>query len=180
MKQLILPLALALAGAAGGLGAGLMLRPVAESADEAAGKTAHTSSEPATDRAAAPAQTAASARPAHGDAPEAGTGSDFVKLNNQFVVPVLHDGRVTAMVVLSLTIEAPLGAREQIYAIEPRIRDSFLQVMFDYANAGGFDGTFTQAQNLDDLRTALRESARALLGVAALDVLVTDIARQDI
>jgi hypothetical protein len=106
--------------------------------------------------------------------------AEYVKLNNQFVVPVLNNGKVRSMVVISLTVEAPQGSREQIYAREPRIRDEFLQVMFDHANAGGFDGVFTTSANLDALRTALREAGTHMLGNIVRDILVTDIARQDL
>ena len=95
------------------------------------------------------------------------------------VVPVLEDGRVVSMVILSLSIEIPPGAAEQVYAREPKLRDVFLQVLFDHANAGGFRGSFTDGANMVILRRALHEAARTVLGESALDVLITEIVRQD-
>lgn len=105
--------------------------------------------------------------------------TEYVRLNNQFVVPVLDRDRVAALVVMSLSIEARAGLREEIYAREPRLRDAFLQVMFDHANMGGFHGAFTDAETLGLLRTALREVAQRELGPDARNVLIVDIARQD-
>ena len=51
--------------------------------------------------------------------------------------------------------------------------------MFDHANVGGFDGEFTNANNLDVLRNALRESAQKDMGEQISDVLIVEIARQD-
>ena len=68
---------------------------------------------------------------------------EYVKLNNQFVVPVVEDGRVAAMVVLSLSLEVEAGNTEAVYQREPKLRDAFLQVLFDHANVGGFCGSFT-------------------------------------
>jgi len=63
---------------------------------------------------------------------------------------------------------------------EPKLRDSFLRVLFDHANMGGFEGNFTNAQVLGRLRAALREVAQQDLGVdVAQDVLIVEIARQD-
>lgn len=56
----------------------------------------------------------------------------------------------------------------------------FLRVLFDHANAGGFRGTFTDGSTLVALRRALLEAARSAMGAeGVLDVLITDIVRQD-
>ncbi|MFT6424469.1 MAG: hypothetical protein ACJAXG_000862 [Celeribacter sp.] len=105
---------------------------------------------------------------------------EYVKLNNQFIVPDLEDGRVAAMVVLSLSLEATIGAREAIYAREPKLRDAFLQVLFDHANTGGFKGAFTDSRTMTNLRNALTEIAQKTIGDEINDVLVIDIVRQDV
>ena len=101
-------------------------------------------------------------------------------MNNQFVVPIVADDRVAAMVVLALSIEVPSGMSDIVFRREPKLRDSFLQVLFDHANMGGFDGAFTSAEVLGRLRTALREVAEKDLGRdVARDILIVEIARQD-
>ena len=100
-------------------------------------------------------------------------------MNNQFVVPVVHDGRVDALVVLSLSLEVEAGNTEAVYLREPKLRDTFLQVMFDHANVGGFSGSFTDGSILIVLRTGLKEAAAMIMGTTVRDVLITDIARQD-
>ncbi len=104
---------------------------------------------------------------------------DYVKMNNQFIVPILDDGRIVAMVVLSLSLEVKQGSTDDVFAREPKLRDVFLQVMFDHANAGGFLGSFTDAANLVQLRSALLEAAKSTLGEIVSDVLIVDIVRQD-
>ena len=108
------------------------------------------------------------------------TGEDFVKLSNQFVVPVVKDGTVTSLVVLSLSLEIAPGFAETIYELEPRIRDGFLQVLFDHANVGGFDGTFTDTNSLAVLRRSLMEAAQILVGPEVQAVLIEQIDRQNI
>jgi hypothetical protein len=51
--------------------------------------------------------------------------------------------------------------------------------MFAHANAGGFDGSFTEAAAMAPLREALREAAVNILGPVLRDVLIVDITRQD-
>lgn len=161
MLRKLLPVILALVGLGGGVGAGLFLRPAPPPEDQAA----------ATEHEAEPAE-------GEEETPEEG-GPEYVKMNNQFVVPVVEKGRVAAMVVLSLSLEVEAGNTEAVYQREPKLRDVFLQVLFDHANVGGFSGSFTDGTNLISLRNSLKEAAGLILGPAVRDVLITDIARQD-
>ncbi len=181
MKRLLLPLVMVLTGLGGGIGAGLAFRPGprAEAALEnpcgpAAGQAADQSAHQAADQAAGHA---ASEAPVVG--PEGELLHDYVKLNNQFIVPVVSAADVKALVVLSLSLELPQGMSERVYALEPKLRDSLLQVLFDHANSGGFDGAFTAGTTMDQLRRALLDMARKVVGPEVTDVLIEDIVRQD-
>lgn len=177
-----LPILMAIIGLAGGAGAGFMLRPAAEAHDPA---TTETGEVAATNDLAAEAGTDSHAAPpaedsGHGDGGHgAPLGHEYVKLNNQFVVPVMEGGDIAALVILSISLEVTPGSTESVYAMEPKLRDIFLRVLFDHANAGGFRGAFTQSNTMDVLRSALREAATATLGRALSDVLIIDIVRQD-
>jgi hypothetical protein len=174
MRRLLFPALLGLVGLGVGVGAGLFLRPKAD-------PDAHASGEAAGETMAAGEVTDQGHTEA-GDESHSegeGTGPEYVKLNNQFVVPVVEKGRVSAMVVLSLSLEVDPGNTEAVFQREPKLRDVFLQVMFDHANVGGFSGSFTDGSNLVVLRTSLKEAAALVLGTAVRDVLITDIARQD-
>mgnify|MGYP006087525375 CR=1 FL=1 len=104
---------------------------------------------------------------------------EYVTLNNQFIVPVVKDNLVHSLVMLSLSLEVNAEQTQSVYEHEPKLRDVLLQTLFDHANIGGFDGTFTHTQKLDDLRQALLEVAQKSLGAEIFDILITDIARQD-
>lgn len=164
----LIPVILALIGLGGGVGAGMFLRPAPPPEDQAAQAA----------RKAAEGAEHAEAR--EGEVGESKEGApEYVKLNNQFVVPVVEKGRVAALVVLSLSLEVKPGNTEPVYLREPKLRDAFLQVMFDHANTGGFSGSFTDGSNLVVLRTSLKEAGAKVLGPVITDVLITDIARQD-
>ncbi|WP_321367248.1 flagellar basal body-associated FliL family protein [uncultured Celeribacter sp.] len=172
MIKKLLPILLALIGLGAGVGGGLMLRPdpeivqIAPCGDVDANDPNHHVAEAGKDH--------------DEEAAEAESAYEYVKLNNQFVIPDLEGGRVVAMVVLSLSLEAKTGTREAIYAREPKLRDAFLQVLFDHANTGGFKGAFTDSSTMNALRHALLEVAQKTLGADIHDVLVIDIVRQDI
>ena len=104
---------------------------------------------------------------------------EYVKLNNQFVIPVVEAGQVASLVVISLSLEVKAGGTDMVFEREPKLRDVFLQVLFDHANSGGFQGSFTDGSNLVVLRQALKEVAFQVLGDTVSDVLIVDIGRQD-
>ncbi len=187
----LVPVLLAVFGLVAGAGAGLFLRPSSTHAPAVTEDTSH-GADPA--KAAEPAhgETAAAdhaTTDGHGGAAAGGHAApakkdgeathDYVKLNNQFVVPVVQNGRVAALVILSISLEVASGSTEKVYKVEPKLRDGFLQVMFDHANAGGFMGTFTDGSNMILLREALSEVAQSVLGPDVTDVLIVDIVRQD-
>lgn len=165
----ILPILLIVVGVAVGIGAGLFLRPDYSTA------TQEPDCQPAPHSAAIGLhQTDASS------VPHDSSGKEYVKLSNQFVVPVVLDEVVVSLVLISLSVEVDAGQKETVFAREPKLRDSLLQVMFDHANIGGFKGSFTNSSNLDVLRHALLQSAKGIFGNTISDVLIVDIARQEV
>lgn len=176
--RIIIPVIFLLFGVGGGVGAGIFLssgadpEPMASSEhDEAHGSEYESESENTHEDT-----NYAEDSPV---APGSGENLEYVRLNNQFVVPVVQDAAVRSLVVMSLTVEVDSGQAELVFNREPRLRDAFLRVMFSHANAGGFDGSFTSPTALNPLRSGLRDAAYDVLGEIAHDVLIVDIVRQD-
>jgi len=166
MKTFLIPIVLLVLGTGAGTGAGLFLAP-ARQEKTACDAPECQAQDRAVERSAAPALVDAS--------PE----REYVKLNNQFVIPVVEDEAVTALVVMSLNLEVTVGSRTAIFAAEPKLRDRFLQVMFDHANNGGFSGNFTTGTKMRALRNELLRAAQDVSGARVTDVLVIDLVRQD-
>lgn len=165
MKAILIPAIFALVGTGAGVGAGLMLQPDAEDAEPLSSCTCSDLSE----------DSAMAATPE----PDIGPAREYARLNNQFIIPVVEDSRVAALVVLSLNLEVVPGAVETVFAAEPKLRDGFLQDMFDHANIGGFSGNFTEGTTMRALRNNLLQTARSVIGNDVTDVLIMDIVRQD-
>ncbi|MGB3147770.1 MAG: flagellar basal body-associated FliL family protein [Paracoccaceae bacterium] len=163
----LLPIFLALIGLGVGVGVGLALRP-----DPA---------EPSEMSPCGDSGVAESTHPPTAEDEEADPENlkEYVKLNNQFIVPVVKGKSVQSLIILSVNLEVRLGEAQKVYEAEPKLRDRFLRILFDHANAGGFDGAFTNSNTLDVLRGALFEAAKTVLGDLVSDVLIVDIVRQD-
>lgn len=153
MKKLI-PVILLILGLLGGAGAGFFLKPAPEAA--------------AQDHA-----------PTDSHAEPGVSATQTVRLPNQFIVPLITDGQVRAMVVIGLALELAEGHTFVLTEDEARVRAVFLQRLFDHANIGGFDGVFTSGEVLLGLRQMLFEAAAPVIGAELRDVLITELLRQE-
>lgn len=159
----ILPIILMVLGGAVGGGAGILLKPeavmcdpeVAEDCDEMEADAKEEEMEDEADEL------------------------DYVAMKNQFVVPVIQNELVRSLVVLSLSLETTPENTESLFSQEPKLRDAFLSTLFDHSHIGGFDGAFTESGRMDILRTALLETAQSVAGRSISNVLITEIARQE-
>ena len=166
MKSILIPVILAVVGTGAGAGVAMFLQSqepeLVVQTDNPCGDPAATDTEV----------------PSAADT-QIGAAREYARLNNQFVVPVVQDGRIASLVVMSLSVEVTPGNTAAVFAAEPKLRDSFLQNMFDHANRGGFSGNFTQGSNMRILRNDLRQAAQRIVGRNVTDVLIIDIVRQD-
>lgn len=155
MMKFLIPVIMAIVGTAGGIGAGKFL---------AAPKADETAKEETSDKK---------------DDYETETPT-YIKMPSQFVIPVVEDGDVRSMVVMSISLESTEYARADVLLHAPKLRDAFLRVMFEHASLGWFNGDFTASQPMGILRTALMEKAHAIVGPSVKGILILDIARQDL
>ena len=164
MKKFLLPVLLVILGLGVGAGAGWFLQPAPQPVAE------ETPSED-TDTAPSPAPSS----PVGAD-----RASETLRLPGQFLIPVIGDGRIRAMVVIGLALEVVEDHDIDLDRHEARLRAALLQAMFDHSNRGGFDGVYTDGETLHAFRRTLRAIARTELGErVVLDVLITDLVRQN-
>jgi len=170
MKK-ILPILIILIAAAGGAAGGMMFRP--------------------------PMEMAAEDDPMVGESHEAKNGMkesetedkakqdmqgeyDYVKFSRQFVIPVVNEEGVRALVVADIQLEVEPGTSEAAFSREPKLRDAFLKVLYSIAHTGGFNGSLVSDYILKDMHDDLKDAARSILGDDLHDVLITDLLRQDL
>lgn len=109
-----------------------------------------------------------------------GLETELVDIENEFIVPVFHNDDVVEFVVLSLSIEVLEGKAQNVYELDPKIRDSFLRVMFDFSHLGGFNGDFVHSEGINALKAVLMERARLVLGEVVQDVFFTGLVKQKV
>lgn len=156
MKKL-LPIILIVFGIAGGMTAGVFLKPAEQTDAEAAAVAAEAEKE---------AELAAAPR-------------SFVKIGRQTIVPVVEEGETRALMMFELGVDVPAGQIDQVHEMEPRLRDAFLRELFQMSYTGAFLTNFTDDRIIEELRRNLTGAARKHLGHDHADVLILDVMRQE-
>lgn len=168
MKKMLLPIIMLLMGLGAGAGAGLFMAPNPSETSASNDHDPH-AEETAQSHATEPSDAA------HADAEDG-----YYKFQQQFVVPVVKQGKMRRMVIMSLALVAPETLRPDLVKHEPKLRDALLRAMFDHATLGGFDGNFTENGPMAQLYERLLQASRAVVGTTVSEVLILEIARQDL
>lgn len=177
----------------GGVAGGQILRPSASAGDAAqvpAAETHDGATETSPDLAAVdhPPQEEHAAASSHDSPPaehggssghgEVAEGPAWFTFPSQFFVPLMRNGDMGAMMIVTLTIETEAAQLDSIRQQEHRLRDALLRQLMIQANIGGFDGNFTTEPVQKVLREELLKAARSATDLPIDAVLVEDIARQ--
>lgn len=113
----------------------------------------------------------------HGAEEEKGKAAWFT-FPNQFFVPMMRNGDMGAVMILTLSLETEEAHLEAMKQQEHRLRDALLRQLMVRANSGGFDGNFTSEASLGTLRKDLLGAVDDVSDLPITAVLIEDIARQ--
>lgn len=105
--------------------------------------------------------------------------SDFMKFKRQFVVPVMKDQAVEALVLLNLGLDIDENKRDEIFKKEPRFRDTFIRELLQLSNDGYFNEEMTSPNTYEVVRETLLRAAKSVNDEGVNDVLILDFSRQD-
>lgn len=108
-----------------------------------------------------------------------GGDTDFIKFKRQFVVPVLKDNAVDALILINLALEVPARERDEMFRLEPRFRDAFIRELLQLSDDGYFDQELTSSDTYEILRETLSRAASDISDGGVNKILILDLSRQD-
>jgi hypothetical protein len=103
----------------------------------------------------------------------------FIDMERKFVVPLVRGNRVRSLVVVDLRLEVRSAAETRAQELKPKIRDLFLDTLYEMAVAGAFDGDLYSNNVQGEMRTRLLEDAMQVLQDDATGILIGELLRQD-
>ncbi|TJZ92605.1 hypothetical protein FA743_06990 [Paracoccus gahaiensis] len=180
MIRKLIPLALPVLALVGGAFGGDMLRgpaPAEEGAHDAAEGEDTTAGPDATEEHASAEDQGESGGHDAGDQ-SAGGDAGWFTFPTQFFVPLVRQGDMRDIMILTLTLQTDAASAPALATKEHALRDALLRALMIHANTGGFDGNYTADRNLALLRESLLKAGQTVTDLPLTAVLIEDIARQ--
>ncbi|MEL6365292.1 MAG: hypothetical protein AAFR11_10690 [Pseudomonadota bacterium] len=178
----LLPLIIVVVGVLAGAGVGFVLKPEdkAEAHEEAHdGDAAEAKPDKKnSDKGGRGGDKSKKKKSGHGE--KETSGVEYLEFRRQFIVPVVRENGVKALVVLDLTLEVEPGTASDTYRYEPKLRAAFLETLFALSHSGLFSGELTESRVTTTIQSQLLGTAKTVVGDKAKHVLVLGVLRQDI
>ena len=118
----------------------------------------------------------------HGGKSSAGMAGDveYYKFSREFVVPITEGERVDSLVIINLNLEIDKSVSDQVYGIEPKLRDNIMSTLIRLSNEGNTLGDLTNPENYETIRSMILANLREVLPTGLENVLILDMAKQHI
>jgi hypothetical protein len=104
----------------------------------------------------------------------------YFKFTREFVVPIIAGERVESLVILNLNLEVDAGVSQRLYEMEPKLRDNIMTTLVRLSSEGDTLGSLTEPDNYETLRSMILASLRTLVPEGIDNVLILDMAKQQI
>ncbi len=103
----------------------------------------------------------------------------FYKFSREFVVPIIRDSRVDALVILNISLEVEGDTAQKLFTLDPKLRDNIMSTLIVLSNEPGLFDNMTQVENYERIRSAVLENLRNVIPEGINNVLILDFAKQD-
>ncbi len=122
---------------------------------------------------------------AHGSA-EAGHGASdakgksYFKFTREFIVPIMSGNRVSELVILNISLESDASLSQMLFSQEPKLRDNIMTTLIALSNDGVTFESMTAVDNYETLRSTILMNLDAVVADGIDNVLILDLAKQEI
>lgn len=107
-------------------------------------------------------------------------GPAYFKFSREFVVPLMRGERVQSLVILNISLETTSKVSEQLFSIEPKLRDNIMTTLVGLSNDGTTLSLMTNADNYEKVRETVLENLENIVPEGIDNVLILDAAKQDL
>ena len=125
----------------------------------------------------------ASKKGGHGKIKEGGGGSSekaYFKFGREFVVPIMQDGKVKALVILNLNLEVDDSHIDKLFSLEPKLRDNVMTTLVGLSTDGRTLEDPTNTESYETIRSVVLMNLQSVVSSGIENVLILDMAKQDL
>lgn len=119
----------------------------------------------------------------HGGASHGEAGSSdvsYFKFTREFVVPIMHDRKVESLVILNINLEVDSEISQQMFSMEPKVRDNVMSTLIELSNDGSTFENITNVESYETIRAMVLQNLQRVISSEIRNVLIVDLAQQDL
>jgi len=106
--------------------------------------------------------------------------SAYYKFSREFVVPIMRGGQVKSLVILHISLETDDSTAEALFSEEPKLRDNIMTTLIELSNDGDTLTNLTDVEHYETIRAMVLMNLEDVLDKGLHNVLILDIAKQDL
>ena len=107
-------------------------------------------------------------------------GVVYFKFTREFIVPIMHDGKVSSLVILNINLEADSSISQKLFSMEPKIRDNIMTTLIELSNDDRTFENITDVESYETIRAMVLLNLQKAVPSGIQNVLIVDIAQQDL
>ena len=104
----------------------------------------------------------------------------YYKFTREFVVPMIENDRVQSLVILNLNLEVDSAISQKLFSKEPVLRDNIMTTLIQLSSGGRTLYSITDVHNYETVRSEILTNLRNEVPEGIHNVLILDMARQDL
>ena len=114
------------------------------------------------------------------DKPASSGASAYYKFSREFVVPIMRGGQVKSLVILHISLETDTETSDSLFTEEPKLRDNIMTTLIELSNDGRTLEELTNVNNYETIRSMILMNLNDAISDGIKNVLIVDVAKQDL
>lgn len=110
----------------------------------------------------------------------ASSASAYYKFSREFVVPIMRGGQVKSLVILHISLETDTSTADDLFREEPKLRDNIMTTLIELSNDGRTLEELTNVNNYETIRAMILMNLNEAISEGIKNVLIVDVAKQDL
>ena len=104
----------------------------------------------------------------------------YYKFSREFVIPLMREDQVESLIIMNLNLEVESSLSGSLFTKEPKLRDNIMSTLIALSNDGRTLDNFSQVESYETIRRMVLKNLKSELGPGILNVLILDMAKQEV
>lgn len=109
-----------------------------------------------------------------------GSSITYYKFTREFIIPLMNESEIESLVILNINLEVDSSASPSLFTLEPKLRDNIMTTLIELSNDGTTLDYIGNVESYETVRSMVLKNLREILGEGILNVLIVDMAKQEV